>query len=205
VRRSGSAFQIDVAGADHSYVLDAEAVVLAVPGNAVVPMAGDLLTPEHEAFLSSVEYASHHIARFLVAGPTDGFPGKALLPTAEGFRMVGKVTFDPLANGRLIVTVDIKDSYARTVVPGNVVRAFPQLRGHAIEDFVMTRNDVGLCRRPAGFVRRLAAFKALPLIPGLALAGDYLLNSTVGAAHRTGLDAAEATLAVVREPATTRW
>jgi len=46
-----------------------------------------------------------------------------------------------------------------------------------------------------GYTRKLAAFKALGPLPRVAFAGDYLINSTVGQAHWSGLQAAQQILA----------
>jgi oxygen-dependent protoporphyrinogen oxidase len=181
--------------------LRADAVLIAVPGSEVLALAGDLLDDAHAQFFAGVDYAPHHIARYLVHSESNLRAAKTLLPSAEGFARLSKVTIEPAGTGAAIVIANIKGSYARTVTDERedvamaeaweeAVRAFPELGSAVIDDQVLTRNDIGLCRRPAGFVRRLAAFLALPPVPGVTFAGDYLLNSTVGGAHRTGVRAA---------------
>jgi oxygen-dependent protoporphyrinogen oxidase len=104
------------------------------------------------------------------------------------------------------VTVDIKGSYARTVDDTNqdralddaweeAVLALPGLADGVVLDRQLSRNDIALCRRPVGFIRDLASFTQLPPIARVEFAGDYLLNSTVGCAHLTGVWAARSLIA----------
>jgi oxygen-dependent protoporphyrinogen oxidase len=122
-----------------------------------------------------------------------GLPRKVLLPSAAGFGCVGKITL-LTEGGPPTVTVDIKDTYIRARARATdeetmddawseVLRALPPLRAARVTDRVLTRNQIALCRR-------LAAFRGLPASPGIAFAGDYLINSTVGMSYLTGLQAA---------------
>jgi oxygen-dependent protoporphyrinogen oxidase len=51
----------------------------------------------------------------------------------------------------------------------------------------LERQDLGITSRYVDYTRKLAAFKALGPLPRVAFAGDYLINSSVGQAHWSGL------------------
>lgn len=58
-------------------------------------------------------------------------------------------------------------------------------------DRYIERHDLGIARRPAGYLRSLKAFRALGSLPRVAFAGDYLVNSSVDQAHWSGMQAAK--------------
>jgi oxygen-dependent protoporphyrinogen oxidase len=197
IERVGGRFAVRT---DSSGTVDSDAVVVAVPGSVAAGLVPDVVGPEHQNFLGGLDYASHHLARFLVDAAPPGLPRKVLLPSAAGFGCVGKITL-LTEGGPPTVTVDIKDTYIRARARATdeetmddawseVLRALPPLRAARVTDRVLTRNQIALCRRPAGFARNLAAFRGLPASPGIAFAGDYLINSTVGMSYLTGLQAA---------------
>jgi len=139
------------------------------------------------------------LARYLVSGEPDFGPLK-LLPSAEGSNMPGK---SPSAGPQPTARWSPVDIKTRSYVEHNAdddtfletawhdaKQALPVLAGLEVKDRVLTRNDIALCRRPAGFARRLQAFQQQPPPRGVAFAGDYLINSTVGRAHLSGLRAA---------------
>lgn len=206
IRRVGSRFGVDyTVGADDAQ-LEADHVVLAVPGDEAARLADGILGPTHRPFLSKVDYGAHHMGRYLVTGVEGDPPCKLLLPSAGGFHCAGKVTIGSTGSAGTFVTVDVKDPYASSVDDATseralddawaeAQRALPSLARAQVSDRVLSRNDTGICRRPAGFVRGLASFRKLPRTPGFALAGDYMFNSTVGSALKTGEDAAAAILA----------
>jgi oxygen-dependent protoporphyrinogen oxidase len=72
------------------------------------------------------------------------------------------------------------------------------MAGKRILDSYVQRNDIALCSRHVGYTKALAAYKTLPPIDRLAFAGDYLLNSTVGSSHYTGIKAAEQILGQIK-------
>jgi oxygen-dependent protoporphyrinogen oxidase len=206
VDRNGEKMVVEVSRDGEVEHLTADGVILATPGSLVAHIAAGLLSEAHRDFFSSIEYSSHHIARYLVSEAVAELPAKALLPSIEGFRRVGKIACAPAVDGSRIVTVDIKGSYAQIVDDTNedqalddaweeAVRALPGLGDVEVLDRVLSRNDIALCRRPVGFIRNLASFTHLPPITRVAFAGDYLLNSTVGCAHLTGVRAARSVIA----------
>jgi oxygen-dependent protoporphyrinogen oxidase len=202
VARAGDKMTVEICRNGEVEHLTADGVIFATPGSLVAHIAPALLSDAHRSFFSGIEYSSHHIARYLVSGGTAKLPSKALLPSIEGFRRVGKVACAPAVDGSRIVTVDIKGSYARTVDETNQDQALDDAWEEAVRalpgvvlDRLLSRNDIALCRRPVGFIRDLASFAQLPPIARVAFAGDYLLNSTVGCAHLTGVRAARSLIA----------
>lgn len=196
IERTGSGFTVATGGES----LAADAVVVAVPGSTAAGLVSWVAGPEHKKFLSGLSYASHHLARYLLDAAPAGLPRKVLLPSAAGFGCAGKITVTT-EGGPPTVTVDIKDTYIRSSGRSTneqmmddawdeAQRALPALQGARVADRILNRNDIALCRRPAGFARDLATFQALPALPGIAFAGDYLINSTVGMSYLTGLQAA---------------
>lgn len=182
--------------------LPSEAVVVAVPGDRVVDLCDGLLGRQARDFFAGLSYVSHHIVRFIAdAGPAE-LPAKVLLASIDAYEVLGKVSSSPMGASRWIVTADIKESFASKVGPGDeekifratwdeVRRAFPALGTATVVDQVISFNETALCRRPAGFVRSLSDFQCTSKPRGLAFAGDYLINSTVGYAHQSGVRAAE--------------
>ena len=60
-----------------------------------------------------------------------------------------------------------------------------------VEDRFMCRWDAALPIFYPGYLRALARFQALPPIPGVAFAGDYLALCATAAAHDSGQRAAQ--------------
>ncbi|WP_158085902.1 FAD-dependent oxidoreductase [Mycobacterium arosiense] len=205
VRRTGEGIEVGFRRDGADLTLDADAVIVAVPGSLVMPIVGDLLNAVQREFLGRISYSAHHLGRYLVDVPASQLPAKCFLPSAEGFERLGKVSVKPDGKDRSVITLDLKDAYARCTVGRSdrevlaeswleAIRAFPILRTAVIEDQILTRNDIAICRRPRGFVGGLAQFLAQPMPAGVELAGDYLLQSTVGRSLYTGVVAANRTL-----------
>ena len=70
-------------------------------------------------------------------------------------------------------------------------RALPSYGRPRVVDSYVQRNDIGLCRRQVGYTRSLEQFRGLAPMPRMEFAGDYLISSTVGQAHHSGLQAAD--------------
>jgi len=177
-------------------------VVMAVPAPLVSPLMPNL-PAEHAGFLKSVGYVGHHIAYFQVECAERDMPESLLLPTADGFTRVSNMRFMHKGGDKFLVTGELKGNYCAATLgqPAEQILAgvweeFEQVDARAknckIVDSYLQRNDLAICRRETGFVKRLKAFKELPSIQRVAFAGDYMINSTVGQAHWSGLQAADA-------------
>jgi oxygen-dependent protoporphyrinogen oxidase len=72
------------------------------------------------------------------------------------------------------------------------VRHFdPRLASAPLADAYVQRNDMALPTFRPGYLRALNDFRKETGQQRLAFAGDYLLNTSVGSAHLTGLQAAQ--------------
>jgi oxygen-dependent protoporphyrinogen oxidase len=207
IERHGRKLRVTAIVNGTAATITTDAVIMAVPGNAVAKIVGSLLDRDRLSFFHGISYVAHHLARYHVDASLSNMPRKVLLPGVEGFERVAKVSVQTLGAASAVVTADLKHSFARQIRADHqheqalteawteVVRAFPRLGSVTVTDRILTRNDTALCRRPVGFATRLSDFIALPPVDRLAFAGDYLLNSTVGCAHLTGLKAAHQLLA----------
>lgn len=179
-----------------------DAAIFAVPGHMVAHLIADL-DETRRTFFENVSYVGHHIVNFIVrpSMPLQAF--KRLLPTADGFEVISNLVAETRSDGLFEVYGEIKGAHCAATagassetILGNAwndaCNAAPELKSAEIIDALMLRNDVAIARRPVGYVRSLKSFLEMPSVKNLAFAGDYLLNSTVGQAHWTGLLAAEA-------------
>jgi oxygen-dependent protoporphyrinogen oxidase len=191
-----------------------DGAIVAVPG----ALAGSLvtgLTPAARAFFDQVQYVSHHIVYAVLQWPGAApAPWRRVLPTIEGYRCLSNFSVTPLEGENWLFYGEVKGLRCRELAQADdaaivneavadLMRTRPQLGTPRIIDSYLQRNDLALCRRHVGYTRALAAFRALPPVPGIEFAGDYLLNSTVGQAHYSGLLAADRLSARIARAANT--
>ncbi len=185
-----------------------DAAIIALPGNAVLDVAPDL-DDARTGFLRSIEYSGHHIAYYLLEGSADNLPPRYLLPTADGYETCCIINCRDLGDGRTLAFSQWKNKRCEETRTwthdqilddgwGEFVRAIPQLADARIIDRYLQPQYSAITKRPAGYLTRLKAFKELPPVDRLAFAGDYLVNSTVGQAHWSGMTAAQDLLARYR-------
>lgn len=176
-------------------------VVMAVPGT-MVPILMPGLDAPRRAFFDQVSYVGHHIMNMVVKPGDFPIPSKTLLPTADGFSIISNLVFNPRADGLWDVYAEMKGRFCADHAGASsakildlawdeAIASNPKLATLDIIDRRLQRNDIAIARRPAGYIRALKAFTDLPPNPRIAFAGDYLLNSTVGQSHWTGLRAAD--------------
>lgn len=180
---------------------DFDGVVMAVPGN-MVPVLMPGLPEAERRFFEQVTYVGHHIMNMVVRPNGADLPMKQLLPTADGFGIMSNVSMKPRGDGLWDVYGEMKGAFCAETAGASseaildrawaeILLAMPGVAPVEIVDRRLQRNDIAIARRPVGYVTALKAFRDLPPNPRIAYAGDYLLNSTVGQAHWTGLKAAE--------------
>jgi len=184
--------------------IEADAVVFAVPA-PLVPKIMPTLDDARLAFLKSANYAGHHIVHYLFESDIDELPPSLLLPTKDGFGRVSNLHFWKRDNNRFLASGELKGAFCAETLgePDDVildkawedyVRVAPKVADAVFVDRHLQRNDLAICKREVGFVKNLAAFRNTPPIQGVAFAGDYMINSTVGQAHWSGLQAADSLL-----------
>ncbi|MFO0334088.1 MAG: FAD-dependent oxidoreductase [Pseudomonadota bacterium] len=179
-----------------------DAAVIAVPGS-LVPAIVSGLEPQARTFFDQVSYVGHHILYAICEFP-DGpvKPRSLLLPTVEGYRCLSNINLKVMQDGRYLLYGEVKGARCAQLVGANDAdiieealeefsRALPSYGRPRVVDCYVQRNDIGLCRRQVGYTRSLEQFRGLAPIPRMEFAGDYLISSTVGQAHHSGLEAAE--------------
>src|SRR5574337_124692 len=182
--------------------VDGDAVVIAVPGHQVAPLMPGL-DAARRAFFERIDYAGHHIVYYLLDRPQGELLDTYVLPAADGFRRTGNLRFTDLGDGRTFAHSQWKDWGCRqhaeastdellALAWADVVDAVPALQATRVIDSFIARQPAAICKRPKGYITRLKQFRDLGPLPRVAFCGDYLSNSTVGQAHWTGLEAAEA-------------
>ena len=182
--------------------LTGDALVMAVPGHQVAALMPGL-DAARRGFFEQVDYAGHHIVYYLLDRPKGELLDTYVLPAADGFRRTGNLRFTDLGNGSTFAHSQWKDWGCRQHADAttdellamswaDVVDAVPALQGTRVIDSFISRQPAAICKRPKGYITQLKRFRELGPLPRVAFCGDYLSNSTVGQAHWTGLQAAEA-------------
>jgi len=166
--------------------------------NALLPG----LDEARRTFFASVSYAGHHNGWYLLDREFQDLPECVMLPTVDGFERLGGVGFYPDGQGRTVVYTRWKSKRCKETQQWSsdalsddgwieVVAAFPAVQEAQVVDRYIERQDLAIARRPAGYLRSLKAFRELGFLPRVAFAGDYLVNSTVGQSHWSGMQAAK--------------
>ena len=182
--------------------LAGDALVMAVPGHQVAALMPGL-DAARRGFFEQVDYAGHHIVYYLLDRPKGELLDTYVLPAADGFRRTGNLRFTDLGNGTTFAHSQWKDWGCRQHADAttdellamswaDVVDAVPALQGTRVVDSFISRQPAAICKRPKGYITQLKRFRELGPLPRVAFCGDCLSNSTVGQAHWTGLQAAEA-------------
>lgn len=186
---------------DQKQEVQADVLVMAIPA-PLVPKIMPGLDKERSEFLSTTGYVGHHIAYYLIETEEKDLPLSLMLPTVDGYNMVSNLHFYPHGENRYIVTGELKGNFCKQtlgmpedeilkLIWADFVKAAPAAANVKFVNQYLQRNDLAICRRETGFVKRLKAFRELPPLKRVAFAGDYLINSTVGQAHYSGLQAAD--------------
>lgn len=187
-----------------------EAVVVALPG----PRAAAVLEgtdPVRARLLAGSRY-SHHDVVFVYLYTRQAAPiDRIVLPAAEGYCCAANLEFERADADTLFVYGETKGDRGLGRDVSNdailarflkdVVRYHPPLAGAAVVDAYVQRNDLALPTFPPGFMTLLDAHRRAAAGSRVALAGDWLLNTSVGSAHLTGLQAAIALDARLRAAA----
>jgi oxygen-dependent protoporphyrinogen oxidase len=202
VETTAEGVSIALAGGER---IEAEAVVVAVPGNAVLRMC-EGLTPSEAEFLEGVRYAASIIA-FVLAGeearPT--FYG-AGIPRAENVRLYGLAVENAKSGvvpaGKTLYNCAFAEDLAAELMdaPDDAVvnalrselRKLPLPGLDTVEGYVIHRWPALVPQFWPGYHRSLRRFLGrADRTPRLFFAGDYLIGPYTEAALTSGLRAAE--------------
>jgi predicted NAD/FAD-dependent oxidoreductase len=174
----------------------ADTVLVAVPGSRVLDFTRGL-TPQRRFFFERVAYVPHDMAYFMTEGRPEGVPQGVLFPRREDGVLTSIGYHGNLINPNLeFLGIGLKTAYLREHLNDTdeqaldakleiATRRFPSLSG-IVRDRMIGRWREALPAFPAGSMRRLADFVALPPQRGIAFAGDYLCTGATSAAYRTG-------------------
>ncbi|MBI4517775.1 MAG: FAD-dependent oxidoreductase [Deltaproteobacteria bacterium] len=191
----------------HEASLEADRVIMAVPGNAVARLCRDL-TPPEEAFFAAVRYAASIIV-FVMTATTDSDPGLygVGISRPEGVQLYGlafeNVKAGAVPPGKTLFNCALSEERAAQlmtaaddVIVAAALRELRQLplRGlDRVEQCAVHRWPALVPQFYPGYHRALARFYARPeRSERVFFAGDYLVGPYTEAALTSGLRAAEA-------------
>jgi protoporphyrinogen/coproporphyrinogen III oxidase len=206
--------QVVLGAAANTDVLRADAAVVATTPQMVSPMMPEL-SPERRKYFESIHYSAHDLAYYVtddLGEPPGGSLGQEgiglLLPTVEGFSLASNTHWAPAGPGKSLVLIQSKrrhlgplanatDEVVLDALWNELPMVTPRARSVKVHERLLARWDHAIPARPAGALRALRDFRALGPLPRIAFAGDYLRNSSVGAALVTGQQAATELLSTV--------
>ena len=181
-------------------IVDAEVdgVVVAVEGSRVRELVFGLDHLRQE-FLDGVRYVPHSLVFFRLKKEVPPLPADCIyFPRSEDSALV-QLSYQPYhtsPDGERLLRVSTRAPFEASLqhldddayldaCQKEVARYAPKAMS-VIEDRYTSRWDQAIPVFPPGYLRALEQFLHLSPAPGLAFAGDYLGNCSVGAAFRTG-------------------
>jgi protoporphyrinogen/coproporphyrinogen III oxidase len=186
---------------------------------ATTPQVVSSIMPElsqhRRQYFESIRYSSHDLAYYLtddLGTPPGGSLGQAgiglLLPTAEGFMLASNAHWAPAGEGKSLVLIQSKrrhlgplahatDEAVLDALWNELAHVTPAAQNVVVHERLLARWDDAIPTRPVGAMRALRQFRSLGPLPRVAFAGDYLRNSSVGAALITGQQAAAELLTTI--------
>ncbi len=203
LRRTPTGWQLTTGSAADPARLDADAVVLAVPGPPAARLLADA-APAAAAEVAALEYASVALVTLVLAGPTPGTGSGFLVPAVEG-RTTKAVTFSSrkwthLAGGPAVVRASVGrhgETQDLQRPDGELVAAvLSELRQAVgplpvVVDSRVVRWGGGLPQYAVGHLDRVRRVReAVARQPGLAVAGAAYDGVGVPAVARSGRQAA---------------
>ena len=186
--------------------LDADAVVVATPGNHVGRIVATL-TPDEQRYFAAVRYARSIIA-FVMTSTTEADPGVygVGIGRREGVRLYGMAMENPkegaVPPGKTMFNCAVSEEYAAELFELPDEEVFEAVRVELgklplrgldkIEGYAVHRWPELVPQFYAGYIRALAAFKSRPMRSDRTFfAGDYLVGPYTEAALTSGLRAAD--------------
>lgn len=183
---------------DRSEKLDCDAVVLAVPGDAVLSLFENPPSP-WQAFFSKVRFTRVGIVYHILEGDDPALDeGGIMFPRQEPWQL-SALGWKRRPDGRVLAMSDLKahlydpamsDEDLKKIITEEAVRAVPQFAGK-IKDQMVFRWSRKVPAYPPGFLTALKAFKHDPQEGPIYFCGDYLVGPNTGAALASGWSCAE--------------
>ncbi len=195
----------DSSGATVDYVVDGrpekvdcEAVVLAVPGDAVLKLF-ESPPAAWQAFFPQVRFTRVGIVYHLLEGDDPVLnEGGIMFPRQEPWQL-SALGWKRRPDGRVLAMSDLKahlydptisDDGLKKIITEEVERAVPQFAGK-IKDQMVFRWRRKVPAYPPGFLTALKTFKQNPQEGPVYFCGDYLVGPNTGAALASGWFCAE--------------
>jgi oxygen-dependent protoporphyrinogen oxidase len=177
---------------------DCDAVVLAVPGDAVLNLF-ESPPPAWEKFFPQVRFTRVGIVYHLLEGDDPALDeGGIMFPRQEPWQL-SALGWKRRPDGGVLAMSDLKahlydpalsDEALKKVITAEAVRVVPQFAGH-IKDQMVFRWTRKVPAYPPGFLTAIKAFKENPQEGPVYFCGDYLVGPNTGAALASGWLCAE--------------
>lgn len=181
--------------------IGADRVVLAVPGDAVLPMLAEP-RPAWQEFFPKVYYSRVGIVYHLVEGEDPVLDeGGIMFPRREPWQL-SALGWKRHPDGKVLVMSDLKahlydpsisDEALRAQITVEMVRAVPVFEGRIVDQMVF-RWSRKVPAFPPGYLTALKKFKANPQENPIFFCGDYLIGPSTGSALASGWLCAERVL-----------
>jgi len=197
-RTDGSGATVHYTAEGHSEKVDCEAVILAVPGDAVLSLFEDP-PASWKAFFPKVRFTRVGIVYHLIEGDDPVLDeGGIMFPRQEPWKL-SALGWKRRPDGRVLAMSDLKadlynpamnDKDLRETITEEAVRAVPQLAGK-IKDQMVFRWSRKVPAYPPGYLTALKTFKHDLREGPIYFCGDYLIGPNTGAALASGWFCAE--------------
>lgn len=197
-RRDGSGATVHYLVEGHPQKLDGDAVVVAVPGDAVLELFENP-PASWQAFFPQVRYTRVGIVYHLLEGDDPALDeGGIMFPRQEPWKL-SALGWKRRPDGRVLAMSDLKahlydpaisDEELRKIITEEAVRAVPQFAGK-IKAQMVFRWSRKVPVYPPGFLTALKAFKQNSQEGPVYFCGDYLIGPNTGAALASGWFCAE--------------
>ncbi|MCJ7661602.1 MAG: FAD-dependent oxidoreductase [Anaerolineales bacterium] len=193
MKADGSGVKVETQVDGQAKTIDADQVVVAVPGDKVLELFDEPL-PAWKQFFEKVGYTRVGIVYHHVEGDDPSFEeGGIMFPRKEPWNL-SAVGWKRRGDGRVLVMSDLKshlydpaisDDELRAKVTDEMIRAVPAFES-AIQDQMVFRWPRKVPKYPVGYLTALKAFKHEPQEGPVYFCGDYLIGPNAGAALASG-------------------
>ena len=198
MKADDSGVKVDYQVDGQSKTIEADQVVVAVPGDKVLELFDDP-SPAWKQFFTQVGYTRVGIVYHHVEGDDPAFEeGGIMFPRSEPWNL-SAVGWKRRDDGRVLVMSDLKahlydpainDDELSAMITDEMIQAVPAFEG-AIQDQMVFRWPRKVPKYPVGYLTALKAFKDEPQEGPVYFCGDYLIGPNAGAALASGWLCAE--------------
>lgn len=192
--------QVTYSRSDERIQKQFDGALIALPG----PLAKQIfVTPDtsQRAIMAASRYSHHDCAFFMIKSRAKIPIDRVVLPAAEGYHCVANLEFERVDEDTVYIYGETKGDRgglgtgitAEQLLPRfmeDVVKFHPPMAGAEIADFFIQINELGLPAFGPGYITALDAYNRNVKPTRICLAGDWLVMTSVGSAHKSGLDAA---------------